>query len=426
MSPSMQISRRLRWAIPIGGVAITGGVLAASLVPTAQATPTLPSRTPAQLLAAVAGRTGPLPPMTGTVVETAALGLPDLPNIGDPTSLQSLLTGSHTIRVWYADQQHARLSIPGQLSETDLIRSGRDVWVWSSVQNKVTHYRLPAASGEPAPAPPRTPLTPQQAAQQVLAAVGPTTTVSVASNVTVAGEASYELVLAPKDSRSLVRQVRIAIDAARNVPLRVQVFARGAASPAFQTGFTSIAFTRPAAANFAFTPPAGATVVQGSPPATHVGAVTGGQVKVQPGGPVRVMVPGGQVKVLPGRPGRVMVRGGQVKVTAGAPAGVLIGGVPMAGGSTVVGQGWLAVAVMSAAATPPGGGPPGAGPAVGPELGPLVRAGSQVSGTWGSGRLLRTSLVSVLFTDDGRLLVGAVTPDVLYSAAAKTSHLAGR
>ena len=117
--------------------------------------------------------------------------------------------------------------------------------------------------------PPQTPLTPQQAAQEVLAAVGPTTTVSVASNVTVAGEASYELVLAPKDSRSLIGQVRIAVDARRNVPLRVQVFPRGSATPAFQTGFTSIAFTRPAAANFVFTPPAGAKVVQESLPSGH-------------------------------------------------------------------------------------------------------------------------------------------------------------
>ena len=147
MSSSTQLSRRLRWAVPAGGVAIAGGVLAAFLVPAAQATPTLPSRTPAQLLVAVAGRTGPLPAMTGTVVETAALGLPDLPTGGDPTSLQSLLTGSHTIRLWYADPRHVRLAIPGQLSETDLIRSGRDVWLWSSVHNKVTHLKLPAARG---------------------------------------------------------------------------------------------------------------------------------------------------------------------------------------------------------------------------------------------------------------------------------------
>ena len=49
----------------------------------------------------------------------------------------------------------------------------------------------------------------------------PTTAISVDSNVTVAGEAAYQLELAPKSSRSLVGQVRIAIDARNNVPLRV-------------------------------------------------------------------------------------------------------------------------------------------------------------------------------------------------------------
>ncbi len=427
MSSSTQLSRRLRWAVPAGAVAIAGGVLAAFLVPAAQATPPLPSRTPAQLLAAVAGRTGPLPAMTGTVVETAALGLPDLPTAGDPTSLQSLLTGSHTIRLWYADPRHVRLAVPGQLSETDLIRSGRDVWLWSSVHNQVTHLKLPASGGTAEQAPARAPLTPQQAAQQVLAAVGPTTTVSVASNVTVAGEASYELVLAPKDGRSLIGQVRIAIDARRNVPLRVQVFARGAASPAFQTGFTSIAFTQPAAANFAFTPPAGARVVQENGPAPRARAITGARVKVVPGSGGTV-VPGGPIKMVPGGPAQA-VPGGAVRVPIGGPAGVMTGGTPGTGvGHTVVGEGWLAVAVQPVAATLPGGGPPpgGAGAAIGPELGALLRAASPVSGSWGSGRLLRTSLVSVLLTNDGRLLIGAVTPEVLYSAAAKTSRPAGR
>ena len=60
----------------------------------------------------------------------------------------------------------------------------------------------------------------------------------------------------------MVGQVRIAIDARNSVPLRVQVFARGARSPAIQVGFTSVSFVRPAPANFAFRPPAGAKVTQ--------------------------------------------------------------------------------------------------------------------------------------------------------------------
>src|ERR1035438_6057385 len=56
--------------------------------------------------------------------------------------------------------------------------------------NTVTHVALPA--GAPAPSLPSAPLTPQQAAHQVLARIGPTTAVSVDSNVTVAGEAAYQ------------------------------------------------------------------------------------------------------------------------------------------------------------------------------------------------------------------------------------------
>ena len=233
-----------------------------------------------------------------------------------------------------------------------------------------------AGSGPAAPTPQKTPLTPQQAAQQVLAAVGPTTNVSVARNVTVAGESAYELVLAPKDSRSLIGQVRIAIDGQRDVPLRVQVFSRGAKSPAFQTGFTSVSFTRPAAANFAFSPPPHAKVVQGNMPAGNNGARQAG------------------------------------------------------GRGTVVGKGWMAVAVMPSAdmmspsPAPSGGSAGGSGPASGGAesartFQALLGAAKPVSGSWGSGRLLQTPLFSALFTNDGRMLVGAVTPDVLYSAASQ-------
>src|SRR5580658_6051822 len=96
------VPRRARWAVPAAALVITGGVMAGSLISVAQAAPSLPSRTPAQLLAAVAASQGPAqepaqePALTGTVVETASLGLPSLPGNGNPTSIASLLTGSHT------------------------------------------------------------------------------------------------------------------------------------------------------------------------------------------------------------------------------------------------------------------------------------------------------------------------------------------
>ena len=52
-------------------------------------------------------------------------------------------------------------------------------------------------------------------------------------------------------------------------------------------------------------------------------------------------------------------------------------------------------------------------------LNALLASATPVHGAWGSGRLLRTSLVSVLMTDQGRTFVGAVQPSVLYAAAAR-------
>jgi hypothetical protein len=43
----------------------------------------------------------------------------------------------------------------------------------------------------------------------------------------------------------------------------------------------------------------------------------------------------------------------------------------------------------------------------------------KVSGTWGSGHLLRSALFSAVLTDDGRVAVGAVRPTELYRALAR-------
>jgi len=79
----IKLSRRARWAVPGTAVVVTAAVVAALQIPAAQASPNLPNRTPAQLLASLSSD-AKVPPMTGTVVETAALGLPQLPQAGNP------------------------------------------------------------------------------------------------------------------------------------------------------------------------------------------------------------------------------------------------------------------------------------------------------------------------------------------------------
>src|SRR6185312_15792669 len=130
----LKLSRRARWAVPGTAVAVTAAAVAALQIPAAQASPNLPGRTPAQLLASISSDQK-VPPMTGTVVETASLGLPQLPQTGNPTSMASLLTGSHTVKVYYQDGTHYRLAIPQPGSETDVVANGAKLWLWQSSGN---------------------------------------------------------------------------------------------------------------------------------------------------------------------------------------------------------------------------------------------------------------------------------------------------
>lgn len=359
MTTSTSRTRRLRWAFPL---AIGGAVAGVALLPraaTADEHPSLPARTAAQLLVDLQG--SDVHALSGTVVETARLGLPDLPtgSTGGAASPLGLLAGSHSVRVWADGPQRQRVALLGQLSEYDAVHSGTDLWTYTSAGDKVTHTTLPsdgaqrpAAAGDPAAY-----ATPQAAADALLKAVDPTTLVEVDRTARVAGRPAYQLVLKPRDTSSLVGSVRIAMDAVTHAPLRVQAFsASDAATPAIQVGFTDVSFSTPAASVFRFTAPPGSTVTESKLPTAA-----------------------------------------DAKGWHARPAG---GTQP-----TVLGKGWTSVAELSA--------PAATGGAKGSSTQLLDQLTTRVPG----GRVLTTKLVSALLTDDGRVLVGAVTPQVLQDLA---------
>jgi outer membrane lipoprotein-sorting protein len=333
----------------------------------ASADPALPARTAADLLASLAH--APAQPFSGTVTENADLGIPALPGTASTSlSWQSLISGSHTGRVWYASPTQVRVSLVGDLAESDVVRNGRDVWVWSSRDNTAGHTLLPVGAGTQPDATP--PIDPATAAARALAAIDPSTAVAVDGTSRVAGRPVYELVLTPRASSSLVGQVRLAIDSETSVPLRVQVFARGAAAPAFETAFTSVAFDAPAASVFAFTPPPGAQVSESTLPT----------VGTKP-------------------------HSGSDTITATKDAR-----------PAVIGSGWTTVVEIpdATALTNGSGSAQGSGAAT---TTALLKATTTVTGGFGTGQLLQTALVSVLLLPDGRMFVGAVTPDLLEQVA---------
>src|SRR4029077_7591569 len=95
--------RRLLWAVPVAGlVAVTAAVAVPKV---ASADPALPSRSAAQLLVDMS--TAEATPLSGTVVETARLGLPALPEgRGISISPTALLDGSDPARARFGGQAH--------------------------------------------------------------------------------------------------------------------------------------------------------------------------------------------------------------------------------------------------------------------------------------------------------------------------------
>ncbi len=360
-----------RWAVPAVAVALIGATTFVT-TRTASADAGLPPRTAVQLLADVGQ--SQLQSLSGTVVQTADLGLPEIPALGGAsrgggdTSLTSVVSGTHTWRVWFAGRTQQRLALVGSLGESDVIRNGKDLWVWSSQKKTAEHHTLPADDQKDAKTPDTAtglPKTPQEAADRALAAMSPTTQVTTSGAAVVAGRQAYELVLKPKDTTTRIASVRIAVDSQKHVPLRVQVYSTKIANPAFEVGFTSIDFAKPEARQFAFNPPAGTKVTESGtlaapkPGATNLSPATRAAVKPK-----------------------------------------------------VVGTGWSSVVVATlpagaqAAADQPG------------ELAGILRAVPRASGAWGSGHVVDGTLFSAVLTDDGRVAVGAVAPDQLYAALA--------
>jgi len=338
---------------------VAAGVLAAAgitglAVRGAAADPVLPPLTPAELLGKVAA--AQVDGLSATFEQRSDLGLPALPSdLGDAgndiSSALALLTGTHTVRVWLAEPDMAKVALVDGTTESSITRNGLDVWAWSSTKQEAVHSKIEA----PTPKPSGIPTSPTTAIKGLLDKLSPTTDVATSGTGYVAGRAVYQLVLTPKDSDSLVSQVRVSVDAERFVPLGLRVIADDG-QDAVTVAATSIDYAVPAASVFDFQPPAGVTVTE------H-------------------------------------------KADASAPStsGKKTGTKPK-----IFGSGWATVAVMDMPTTDK----PDEQAKV------LLDSLPVVSGAWGKGRLFSTSLVNAVIADDGRVAVGSVVPERLYQALA--------
>ena len=303
---------------------------------------------------------------SGEFTQTSDLGLPDLSSLGSASvsgadgdamigALIELATTSHDARVYVDADQGARLQVLDRLDERDVIATkGDGLWVYDSGAKTAVHV-VSDGSTDGATPPADVP-TPSSVAEKLLDSLDASTTVAVGSTGTVAGRSAYELVLTPKADDTTVGDVTVSIDGETGMPLGIAVTAEGASSPAFSVEYTSVDFQTPDAGLFAFTPPSGTEVTEKTVPADgHSDGTT-------PDGTVPDGTEGPEV--------------------------------------TTTGTGWSSIVEL----------PAGEAPA---SLDGLDAITTPVDG----GRVLSSSLVNVLITDDGRVFAGAVSVDSLEAAA---------
>ena len=383
----------LRW---VPAAAVPAVIAAAALVGSlpASAGDPLPAKTTEEVLALVAQHAAPS--LSGTLEQTSQMGLPELPQAGPSArsgaaSVLELLSGPHTARVFVDGPDNIRVQVLDRLAERNAVRSGDQVWLYSSRDNTATHLTLPADAGlhkdfgqykHPGAGTDGVMPTPADLAARLLAAADPTTEIAVYPEVSVAGRAAYNLMITPRTEGTLIASVAIAVDGQSGLPLSVELKARGQSEPAFKLAFTSLSLEAPDASLFTFTPPPGATVKEVDVPAHGTGSwpAHGTESGVTPDGVAPdAAVPGSRDPDI------------------GAPR------------PTVTGTGWESVVEFPA-------GPASAEAGAMVSSDPLLQ---QAAVAVPGGRLFSTAVVNVLLTDDGRVFAGSVPAERLLTAAAR-------
>jgi outer membrane lipoprotein-sorting protein len=225
---------------------------------------------------------------SGTVLKTTDLGLPELEMsslVSDemvaqmeetmPEGFEDFipqLIDDNTITEAISSNEGLRAQILDPLSQRDVVVNANEAWGYNAKTQTATHVTfeqpLDSADWDDAAASLEVDLSnPNTLTAYVLEQAGPNTTVTVGDPRTVAGRASYTLVLEPNDSASLVDYVTLSIDSETGLGLCVQVFSTQQESVALVVEFETLNLSTPDASLFSFRPPPGATIEEPALPA---------------------------------------------------------------------------------------------------------------------------------------------------------------
>ena len=224
----MKIQTVRRWAVVAAGLALLCGLpVIASALPV-----TVPQLTAGQLRTRILASADE--PYAGYAESNATFGLPPVAGL---TGLTSLLNGVTKMRVWQAAPDRWRVDVLSDAGERDTYQlGGYRSYIWDSGNQLLTEIRGRQTYRLPRPAD----LVPPALALRMLSEAGRQARFSVIAPLRVAGQSAAGLRVTPADPASTVGRVDIWADPSSGLPLRVEVFGRGSASPALESLFFQV------------------------------------------------------------------------------------------------------------------------------------------------------------------------------------------
>jgi hypothetical protein len=158
-----------------------------------------------------------------------------------PQGTSSPLVSGASGRGWMDTRGRFRLELQSDEGDVQIVSDGRTLTMYDGKANTLYTAALPPERGQHAPE--RRERVPGLAAvRRALARLAAHATVSDAQPTNVAGRPAYEVRLSPARDGGLLAGVSVAWDAARGVPLRVTVSARGSREPVLALQATDISY----------------------------------------------------------------------------------------------------------------------------------------------------------------------------------------
>mgnify|MGYP000014458095 CR=1 FL=1 len=322
--------------------------------------------------------------------------IPRVTNSGVFTDVLEIISGTHEARIYVDGPDKLRIQILDPMSERSLTVNGDTVWVYDDDKLAAQFMTMDSAELEAKKAEyesensadieqriadlPFDINNPAEVADYVLAEASEYSAITVGVDQNVAGRAAYELIATPLAAETTVDYVSVAVDAETGMALNVKIMAKGQIEPAMELGFTSIDYSTPAASIFEFTPSSDVTVTEMEMPEEFtIDGQTYTKEELQ-------------AELESKKPTEAEYEELKAQYEA------------MENKPVVYENGWASVVEMTLSDDMPV-------EMFESEL--FSEMTQQVDG----GKVISTSLVNVLITDDGRVLAGAVNTDYLLEIA---------